>query len=70
MRRNLSSGETKVSYSGISVCSLLGVAFVILKLCHVIDWSWWFVTMPFWLPFGIFVLFVVAAVIIAAFVSD
>jgi hypothetical protein len=28
--------------------NLLGVAFVILKLCKVIDWSWVWVTMPFW----------------------
>lgn len=27
---------------------LIGVAFVVLKLCHVIDWSWWWVTAPFW----------------------
>ena len=31
-----------------SVLGLLGVAFVVLKLCHVIDWSWWWVTCPFW----------------------
>jgi hypothetical protein len=29
---------------------LLGVAFVVLKLCKVIDWSWWWVTAPFWGP--------------------
>lgn len=36
------------SSSGIGVLGLLGVAFVVLKLTHVIDWSWWYVTMPFW----------------------
>ena len=30
--------------------SLLGVAFVVLKLCHVIDWSWWWITLPFYGP--------------------
>lgn len=33
---------------GISVPGLLGVAFVVLKLTGVIDWSWWLVTLPFW----------------------
>lgn len=33
---------------GIGVTGLLGVAFVILKLCGVIKWSWWWVTAPFW----------------------
>jgi hypothetical protein len=27
---------------------LLGLLFVYLKLTHVIDWSWWYVTLPFW----------------------
>jgi hypothetical protein len=26
----------------------LGLLFVILKITGVIDWSWWYVTMPFW----------------------
>lgn len=33
---------------GIGVLGLLGVVFVTLKLCGVIDWSWWWVTAPFW----------------------
>ncbi len=32
----------------IGVTGLLGVAFIVLKLCHVIDWSWWWVLAPFW----------------------
>jgi len=27
---------------------LLGVLFIILKLVGLIDWSWWYVTLPFW----------------------
>jgi hypothetical protein len=42
-------GKEKDDYSsGISTFSLLGVAFIILKLCGVINWSWWYVTLPFW----------------------
>ena len=33
---------------GVSGVFLLGVAFVILRLTHVINWSWWWVTLPFW----------------------
>ena len=39
--------ETKSS-NGISLFTIMGVVFIILKLCHVIDWSWWWVTAPFW----------------------
>lgn len=38
---------------------LLGVVFVTLKLTHTIDWSWWWVTAPFWGP---------AALVLALFV--
>lgn len=37
------------SSSGVGVPGLLGVAFVVLKLCGVIDWSWWLVLLPFWI---------------------
>ena len=43
------------------ICGLLGIAFVILKLCEVIDWSWWWVTCPFW---GGFVLYIVILTIL------
>lgn len=36
------------SSGGIGVPGLLGVSFVVLKLTNVIDWSWWWVTAPFW----------------------
>lgn len=32
----------------IGVAGLLGVLFVALKLMGFIDWSWWWVTCPFW----------------------
>lgn len=34
--------------SGIGVLGALGVVFVTLKLMDIIDWSWWYVTLPFW----------------------
>lgn len=42
------SEKSNGSSSSIGVVGLLGVAFVILKLCNVITWSWWWVTLPFW----------------------
>lgn len=45
------STKTTANYSGgIGLGGLLGVVFVTLKLCGVIDWSWWWVTSPFWIP--------------------
>lgn len=45
--------ENSNSGSGIGVIGLLGVVFVTLKLCEVIDWSWWWVTAPFWGGFAL-----------------
>lgn len=36
------------SSGGSGLFGLLGIVFVTLKLTDVIDWSWWWVTLPFW----------------------
>lgn len=36
------------------IASLLGIAFVILKLTGYIAWSWWWVLAPFWAPLALF----------------
>lgn len=35
---------------GNSFCGLLTILFIGLKLCGVIDWSWWWVLSPVWIP--------------------
>lgn len=42
--------EKQVIYKSPSILGLLGVAFVVLKLVGVINWSWWWVTLPFYGP--------------------
>lgn len=45
-----SSTNTNVmSSSSSSGGFLLFIVFLVLKLTGVIDWSWWFVTMPLWI---------------------
>lgn len=44
----MSKNTSSSSSSGVSAIGLLGVAFVVLKLIGVINWSWWWVTLPFW----------------------
>lgn len=50
--------------SGVGLSSLLGVLFIGLKLTHNIDWSWWWVLSPFWIPAAI-----VLAVLAVAFIG-
>jgi hypothetical protein len=48
--------ETKVvSRPIIKPLPLLGIAFIVLKLVGTIDWSWWWITAPFWAPIAIVV---------------
>jgi len=56
MDKNKTSG-------GVGVLGILLIVFVVLKLCKLIDWSWWWVLSPLWLPFVIVILIVVLAVI-------
>jgi hypothetical protein len=56
------------SGGGIGVLTLLGVLFVALKLTGFIHWSWWYVTMPFWGGFAIF-LAIMLMVLLLAFVA-
>lgn len=38
---------------GIGLGGVLFVVFLVLKLTHVIDWSWWWVTAPLWLSLAV-----------------
>jgi len=40
--------------AGISLETLLGVVFIVLKLTGNIDWSWIWVLSPFWMPIAVF----------------
>ncbi len=38
------------STGGITLSGLTFLVFLVLKLCNVISWSWWWVTAPLWMP--------------------
>lgn len=44
---------------GGSLFALLGIVFIVLKLCHVIDWAWWLVLLLLYVPFVLAVLVLV-----------
>jgi hypothetical protein len=39
------------SSGGIGLTGVLFLVFLVLKLTGNIDWSWWWVTSPIWIPF-------------------
>jgi hypothetical protein len=43
---------------GIGFFGLLTIVFITLKLTNYIDWSWWWVLAPIWMPFAIILIFI------------
>jgi hypothetical protein len=38
--------------NGMGIGMILFIVFLVLKLTGTIDWSWWWVTSPLWIPFA------------------
>ena len=63
MARANHGGEMKMSDNqtvynssgGIGFTGALTIAFIVLKLTGVIDWSWWWVLSPLWIGFLLFI---------------
>lgn len=51
---------------GIGFCGLLTIAFIVLKLCGIITWSWWWVLAPLWIPMALIILIIIIAAIVSA----
>jgi hypothetical protein len=54
----MASNSSSSSSSGIGFTGLLTIAFIVLKLTHVIAWSWWWVLPPLWIGAALGVLIV------------
>ncbi|OGV36993.1 MAG: hypothetical protein A2020_16460 [Lentisphaerae bacterium GWF2_45_14] len=54
------------SEGGIGIGGVLLITFIILKLCKVIDWSWWWVLSPLWIPLVVFVAAMIIVTILVA----
>lgn len=58
------------SSGGIGIGGVLLIVFIVLKLCGVIAWSWWWVLAPLWMPvvfaIGIVLVLLLILLIVAA----
>lgn len=55
--------NSKNSSSGIGIGTVLFLIFMVLKLTNHIDWSWWWVTAPLWIPIGLAIVIIGMVVI-------
>lgn len=55
--------KPKVSVHAIGFLDVLGIAFIVLKLLHIIDWSWWLVLLPIYGPFVLITILLIIAII-------
>ena len=54
---------------GVTPLSLLGIAFIVLKVMGQITWSWWWVLAPFWIPVVIAVSIVFFVLLLLAIIA-
>ena len=59
----MSDSSSSTSSSGIGFCGLLTILFVGLKLTNYIDWSWWWVLSPLWVPTAVMLAIIVLGII-------
>lgn len=55
----------KSDYRGWGLATVLFVVFLVLKLTHVIAWSWLWVTSPLWISAGLALIVLVLALFVA-----
>lgn len=58
--------ENKTTVNGgVGFTGLLTIVFIVLKLMHVISWSWVWVLSPLWIGTALFVLIAIIVFLIA-----
>lgn len=63
------SDKQYTNSGGIGLSGLLLTAFIVLKLCGVINWSWWWVLSPMWIPLSV-VLLIVTLIATVAIIGE
>ena len=51
------------------ICMILFIVFLVLKLTNVINWSWWWVTAPLWIPVSIALVLLLIAIAILGIIA-
>lgn len=65
----MSKEKSSTTTGGLGFAGLLTIAFIILKLCHVINWKWIWVVSPIWISAGVAILILLFYVTIIILLS-
>ena len=57
--------QSSVTSGGLGVRGVLTILFVVLKLLHVIEWSWLIVFLPVLIGLALKIIWIVVAILIA-----
>ena len=63
------SNNSTAASSSIGFSGLLTIAFIVLKLTNVIDWSWWWVLSPLWISASLVILIMIIIFCVIAWLS-
>lgn len=53
--------------NGLSLSAIVFIVLLTLKLSGVIDWSWWWITLPIWWIFPFIIIVIIFALIVLLF---
>ena len=57
--------EGNYSRSGIGFIGMLQIVFIVLKLCGVINWSWFWVLAPLWIDIIVYSVVLIFVIVVA-----
>ena len=63
-RTNMKDSKS-TSGGSIGFTGLLTIAFIVLKLCNIINWSWWWVLSPLWISIGLVFAVLIVIILVA-----
>ena len=56
--------NNKAGCGSVGIAGTLTIVFIVLKLCGLIAWSWWWVLSPLWISAILWVILVVVVLLV------
>lgn len=64
------SKSTGTASGGIGFVGLLTIAFIVLKLLNIIEWSWLWVLSPIWISAGLTIILIVIFIFVGVIIKE